>query len=237
MLHFDNRLVRELPGDDDTRNHSRQVYGALWSPVMPTPVAAPRLLAHSREMAQQLVAVRQSMKKFGAAALPLWNTESGFESRDENAPTVGARVLPTREVAAGWLAQTMVLAAAADVRRFFTYAWEHTTMGMINDDGSRRPNYSALASVQNWLSGSVMSGCREVPPQVVACEGQRAGKPFTVVWTLGPSVSSSFPLPANAVGALQTNLLSNGTPPQLVKGNAGLITVPVGNSPSLLSWQ
>ena len=54
MLHFDNRLVRELPGDDDTRNHSRQVYGALWSPVMPTPVAAPRLIAHSREMAQQL---------------------------------------------------------------------------------------------------------------------------------------------------------------------------------------
>jgi uncharacterized protein YdiU (UPF0061 family) len=54
MLHFDNRLVRELPGDDDTRNHSRQVYGALWSPVMPTPVSAPRLLAYSREMAQQL---------------------------------------------------------------------------------------------------------------------------------------------------------------------------------------
>jgi uncharacterized protein YdiU (UPF0061 family) len=54
MLHFDNRLVRELPGDDDTRNHPRQVLGALWSPVMPTPVAAPRLLAHSAEMAQEL---------------------------------------------------------------------------------------------------------------------------------------------------------------------------------------
>jgi uncharacterized protein YdiU (UPF0061 family) len=54
MLHFDNRLVRELPGDDDTRNHPRQVLGALWSPVLPTPVAAPRLLAHSSEMAQQL---------------------------------------------------------------------------------------------------------------------------------------------------------------------------------------
>ena len=45
MLLFDNRLVRELPGDDDTRNHPRQVLGALWSAVMPTPVAAPRLLA------------------------------------------------------------------------------------------------------------------------------------------------------------------------------------------------
>ena len=54
MLQFDNRLVRELPGDEDKRNQPRQVFGALWSPVMPTPVAAPRLLAYSREMADQL---------------------------------------------------------------------------------------------------------------------------------------------------------------------------------------
>lgn len=54
MLHFDNRLVRELPGDDDTRNHPRQVLGALWSPVSPTPVASPRLLAYSGDMAQTL---------------------------------------------------------------------------------------------------------------------------------------------------------------------------------------
>ena len=54
MLHFDNRLVRELPGDGDTSNHPRQVLGALWSPVAPTPVAAPQLMAFSRDMAQEL---------------------------------------------------------------------------------------------------------------------------------------------------------------------------------------
>ena len=54
MLHFDNRLVRELQGDEETRNEPRQVSGALWSKVAPTPVAAPRLLAWSREMAEQL---------------------------------------------------------------------------------------------------------------------------------------------------------------------------------------
>jgi uncharacterized protein YdiU (UPF0061 family) len=54
MLNFDNRLVRELPGDDDTRNQPRQVFGALWSPVQPTPVGAPRLLAYSAEMAREL---------------------------------------------------------------------------------------------------------------------------------------------------------------------------------------
>lgn len=54
MLNFDNRWVRELPGDPETRNVPRQVEGALWSPVAPTPVAAPRLLAHSPEVAQLL---------------------------------------------------------------------------------------------------------------------------------------------------------------------------------------
>ncbi len=54
MLHLDNRLVRELPGDPDTRNHPRQVHGAFWTPVSPTPVAAPQLIAWSRETAQQL---------------------------------------------------------------------------------------------------------------------------------------------------------------------------------------
>ena len=54
MLRFDNRLVRELPGDADTRNHPRQVSGALWSPVAPTPVAEPQLLAWSRDMAESL---------------------------------------------------------------------------------------------------------------------------------------------------------------------------------------
>lgn len=53
-LHFDNRFIRELPGDTDGINIPRQVYDAFWSTVKPTPVSAPRLLAHSREVAQLL---------------------------------------------------------------------------------------------------------------------------------------------------------------------------------------
>jgi uncharacterized protein YdiU (UPF0061 family) len=53
-LRFDHRFVRELPGDplDDPR--SREVREALWSPARPTPVAVPRLLAHSPEVAAAL---------------------------------------------------------------------------------------------------------------------------------------------------------------------------------------
>ena len=50
-LRFDNRFVRELPGDPLSSNERRQVLHACWSPVHPTPVAAPKLLAHSRDVA------------------------------------------------------------------------------------------------------------------------------------------------------------------------------------------
>ena len=53
-LTFDNRWLRELPGDPETENFTRQVPNALWSSVMATPVKAPRLLAYSPEVAEML---------------------------------------------------------------------------------------------------------------------------------------------------------------------------------------
>jgi uncharacterized protein YdiU (UPF0061 family) len=53
-LRFDNAFCRELPGDPVAGPGVRQVEAAVWSEVAPEPVAAPRLLAHSREMAAEL---------------------------------------------------------------------------------------------------------------------------------------------------------------------------------------
>lgn len=53
-LRFDNRFVRELPGDPEAENHVRPVHGACYSRVQPTPVRSPTLLAWSREVAQIL---------------------------------------------------------------------------------------------------------------------------------------------------------------------------------------
>ena len=53
-LHFDNAFLRELPGDPVAGPGVRQVQGAAWSRVMPTPVAAPRLVAHAAGVAAQL---------------------------------------------------------------------------------------------------------------------------------------------------------------------------------------
>jgi serine/tyrosine/threonine adenylyltransferase len=53
-LMFDNRFVAELPGDAGDATRPRQVTGAAWSHATPTPVKAPRVLAHSREVARML---------------------------------------------------------------------------------------------------------------------------------------------------------------------------------------
>lgn len=53
-LTFDNTFLRELPGDSQTANRIRQVHGALWSSVQPTPVSNPQLIAYSPEVASLL---------------------------------------------------------------------------------------------------------------------------------------------------------------------------------------
>jgi len=50
-LQFDNAFARELPGDPEAGPRLREVVGALYSTVAPTPVVAPRLIAHSAEVA------------------------------------------------------------------------------------------------------------------------------------------------------------------------------------------
>jgi serine/tyrosine/threonine adenylyltransferase len=51
QLEFDNRFVRQLPADPITENYRRQVQGACYSLVKPTPVRAPQLVSAAREVA------------------------------------------------------------------------------------------------------------------------------------------------------------------------------------------
>ncbi len=53
-LQFDNRFTSGLPADPDSSSRRRQVEGALFSRVAPTPVAAPVVLAWSPEVAEML---------------------------------------------------------------------------------------------------------------------------------------------------------------------------------------
>lgn len=54
QLRFDNRFVRELPGDSESENRVRQVPRACYSRVEPTPVANPQTVAYAPEVAELL---------------------------------------------------------------------------------------------------------------------------------------------------------------------------------------
>jgi uncharacterized protein YdiU (UPF0061 family) len=74
-LRFDNTFVSRLPADPLAGPQRRQVHGALFSRIAPTPVRAPRLIAHSREVAAMLgiaesyVASPEFAQVFGGNAL------------------------------------------------------------------------------------------------------------------------------------------------------------------------
>ena len=54
LTEFHRRFVDGLPGDSEPANFRRQVRGAAYSRVLPTPVSAPKLLAWSEDLAATL---------------------------------------------------------------------------------------------------------------------------------------------------------------------------------------
>jgi len=66
---FANEFVRSLPGDPELRNVPRQVRQASYTRVDPTPVAAPRLLGWSEDLARQLGVERPAGEADAAVAV------------------------------------------------------------------------------------------------------------------------------------------------------------------------
>ncbi len=64
---FDDRFVRELPGDTETRNVPRPVRNACYTLVSPTPVRAPRLLAWADPVGE-LLGIARPASPAGLAA-------------------------------------------------------------------------------------------------------------------------------------------------------------------------
>ena len=59
-LNFDNRYIRELPVDPERANFRRQIKGACYSRVAPTPVANPELVSYSEATAKLLNLTNES---------------------------------------------------------------------------------------------------------------------------------------------------------------------------------
>ena len=74
-LTFDNSFLRETPGDTLPGNVRRQIFKACWSRVAATPVSAPQVVAHSREVAALLGLSEADVTDPDFAAVFTGNTE------------------------------------------------------------------------------------------------------------------------------------------------------------------
>ena len=185
----------------------------------------------SEDFIRQLADVKAVLRRQGLERLPLWNSESGVEADDT--PGAGAqRSKPDRRGAAAQLVQSIILAAAGGVRKFFLYAWDNPKMGLVDPAGQPVAAHAAVARIEGWLAGASFSGCRRLQPAAVACDGTQAGVPFTLAWSLAAPVLWQPAPPASGLRAPKAQRLFDDDPEATV-GPEGVRLTP---RPLRLEW-
>ena len=136
----------------------------------------------STRFAQQVVDVRDVMRKYRLEALPLWNTECGVETFAENeALPKGVTQRLTDRQAAERAAQFLLLGAALRLDKFFYYAWDNHRSGLVASDGRYNLRFEALQRAQRWLLGAQVSPA-EWSGTSVLIRGEKKGEPFMLAW-------------------------------------------------------
>jgi len=137
-------------------------------------------------------AVREAMNEYGLADKPLWNTETGFVTRNDSEPQSYAGVSP--EQAAGYVARSFALDAAAGVDRVYWYAWDNTIYGLSVDNGQAATKAGAgYAIASEWLKDAVIRRCQLRPDEVWSCQIERGNTVSMLVWRTHGSLAWHTP--------------------------------------------
>jgi hypothetical protein len=124
--------------------------------------------------------VRDVMVRRGLGAKPIWNTESGLmiqspgqvvQALEPNGHGV-LSVVMNDEVAAGMLARYLVLGLNAGLDRYYWFAWDSGSMGMLTSTKPRVVNKAgiAFATIRRWLVGAIFEGCQESGSGIWHCQ-------------------------------------------------------------------
>jgi hypothetical protein len=163
--------------------------------------------------------VRSTMEKYGLSAKPQWNTEAGW---------LGPDLLPP-DTQAAYLARAFILNWSAGVERFYWYAWENhhgTEIELVGrDNATLTPAGTALATLETWMTGAVLSRCSASPKNIWTCDLERGNQSSHILWSAGGE--TALPLPAawhakervsldGTTQAVQGSSISIGIAPALV---------------------
>lgn len=136
--------------------------------------------------------LRAVADRHGLSALPIWNTEAGYQTEDPEHGIVpgrinrqGDRYLSQAEAAA-FVPRTLLMALQGGIERFYYYGWAFKGYQLAADRG-RVPSAAGLAyaTSQRWLLGMRFRGCRQPEPAIWRCRVERPADAQTaeVVWS------------------------------------------------------
>jgi hypothetical protein len=119
--------------------------------------------------------VKRTMEAHGAGSKPLWDTEAGWLGADPFA-------LATQ---AAYPARAYILQWAAGVSRFYWFAWEiHTPIALVGrDNGTLTAAGTALATLQTWMTGAVLTRCAAGNGGVWTCDLTRGATTSHLAWS------------------------------------------------------
>jgi hypothetical protein len=138
-----------------------------------------------------MVEMRKQLAEGGFAAIPLWNTETGYfiPNMKSSNPTAGWSPYELRntidaDVAAIYVVRAMLLARVLGFERFYWYAWDNTHLGFIEPlDKKPRENANVLGRLTSLLLRSTLERCSRNTAGIWICDLKFAnGKPAQVIW-------------------------------------------------------
>lgn len=132
--------------------------------------------------------VRKIMARYGIDNKALWNTETGWWMENDDGTISSPAPFTTwikldANLAAAYVARALILGWAAGLSRFYWFAWDNSSMGLIEPSTKvLKPAGQAYARTCEWLQGAVMSAC-EVDGKVwVATLNRADSTKARIVW-------------------------------------------------------
>lgn len=120
--------------------------------------------------------VRRVMAQSGAGDKPLWNTESGWLGSESY----------SGDKAAAYVARAFVLNWAAGVSRYYYFGWDphkQINIEMVkSDNATLLPAADAFATIQQWLTGTVMKHVWTSSNKNWVVQINRGGNDEYIVW-------------------------------------------------------
>ena len=126
---------------------------------------------HSADIApetlpRRVARLRALMARHGVNR-PIWNTEFGYLHAQAGAdvrplqPSGFLSVVLPPDLARAYLLRSFILGAGAGIERFYWFAWDAHSAGLISARPNRRPTSAAAAyrSLVDWLVGGRVSEC------------------------------------------------------------------------------